>query len=142
MRAHLTHLPESTKKLIALIGLPVTLRLVDVYGGHTINLYNSESSLERMAETVGRDCAQKLLSHYGNDPFSVALCAKALTALRDADIRAEFDRLTTQQDLSGRAAVTHITRKFAPITDRTIWRILKKSDVAPEPVDTRQMCLI
>lgn len=142
VQTDLTHLPMGAQKLIALIGLPMTLRLVDVHGGHTINLYNSENSMERMAEVVGMDAAHKLLKFYGNAPFTVPLCHHALKAVRNAEILATFDRLTMQENQSARAAVTTITRLFTPyIHERTIWRILKTNGQV-KTVDPRQMSLI
>lgn len=136
------HLPKSAQNLIALIGLPSTLRLVDTHGGITVNLYNSETSLTRMGETVGRENAERLLKFYGNAPFTVPLCMHALKSVRNAEILAEFDRLTMKEKLSARASVMRITRRFTPhIHERTIWRILK---TPPEvkPADPRQMSLI
>lgn len=142
LSADLSYLPASAQKLIALIGLPLTLRLVDAYGGRTINLYNSENSLERMAETVGRDAAQKLLSFYRNDPFTVPLCSRALKLVRNCVIHAEFDGMTMKQGMSARASVAHITRLFTPyIHERTIWRVLKTTGEI-EAADPRQMSLI
>lgn len=142
MHADLPNLPMSAQKLIALIGLPATLRLVDAHGGCAINLYNSDNSLDRMAETVGRDAAMKLLKFYGNDPFTVPLCNRALKAVRNAEILAEFDRLTMEEGLSARTSVTRITRRFTPyIHERTIWRILK-APVNIKPADPRQMSLL
>jgi hypothetical protein len=142
MQTDLSHLPSSAQKLIALIGLPATLRLVDAHGGCALNLYHSENSLERMGETVGRDAAFKLLQFYGNAPFTIPLCHRALKAVRNAEILAEFDNLTMRDGLSARAAVARITRRFTPyIHERTIWRILKTTgDV--KVVDPRQMSLI
>lgn len=142
MQSDLSHLPESAQKLIALIGLPATLCLVDKFGGCTISLYGSDNSLEKMAEIIGRDAAMKLLKFYGVAPFTVPLCHRALKAVRNADILAEFDRLTLDEGLSARASVTRITRRFTPyLHERTIWRILKRS-TAIKPVDHRQMSLL
>jgi len=132
----------TAQKLVALVGLPLTLRLVDAYGGRAINLYNSDNSLDRMAELIGRDGAQKLLSFFGNAPFTVPLCKSALTVLRNRTILAEFDRLTIGEGLSARASVARITRMFTPhIHERTIWRVLKTTGEI-KAVDPRQMSLI
>lgn len=137
-----SHLPKSAQTLIALIGLPSTLRLVDEYGGNAVNLYNSETSLDRMGETVGRENAGKLLKFYGNTPFTVPLCMQALKSVRNAEILAEFDRLTMEEKLSARASVVRITRKFTPhIHERTVWRILKTT-LEPKKIDPRQLSLI
>ncbi len=136
------NLPKSAQNLIALIGLPSALRLVDTHGGCTLNLYNSETSIERMAATVGRANAQALLKFYGSTPFTVPMCMHALKAVRNAEILAEFDRLTMKEKLSARSAVMQITRRFTPhIHERTIWRILK-TPPGPKPTDERQLSLI
>lgn len=138
----LSHLPASAQKLIALIGLPATLRLVDAHGGHMITLYGSDTSLQKMAALIGQDAALKLLKFYGNAPFTVPLCHAALKAVRNATIHAEFDRLTIQENLSARESVLRITRLFTPyLHERTIWRILKRS-TAIRHVDSRQMTLL
>ena len=130
------------QKLIALIGLPLTLRLVDAHGGCTINLYNSEASMEKMAEIVGRDAALKLLKFYGNVPFTVPLCHQALKVVRNKEILAQFDRLTLVEKQSARSAVTSITRLFTPyLHERTIWRILKTNGEV-KAADPRQMSLL
>lgn len=142
METDLSHLPESAQRLIALIGLPATLCLVDKFGGCTITLYGSENSLQKMSDVIGREAAMKLLKLYGNAPFTVPLCHHALKAVRNADIIAEFDRLTMGEGMSARASVIKITRRFTPyLHERTIWRILKRS-TAPKQVDPRQMNLI
>lgn len=143
MQPDLSTLPASVQKLIALIGLPATLCLVDKFGGCIITLYDSENSLQRMADTIGQDAAIKLLKFYGNAPFTVPLCYRALKSVRNADVHAEFDRLTMEEKLSARAAVARITRRFTPyLHERTIWRILKRSSAPVKLDDPRQMNLI
>jgi hypothetical protein len=138
----LSHLPASAQKLVALIGLSATLRLVDLHGGHLINLYNSDTSLQRMGSVIGQDAAQALLKFYGNAPFTVPLCHSALKAVRNATIHAEFDRLTIDEGLSARESVIRITRLFTPhLHERTIWRVLKQSTTF-KVVDVRQMTLL
>lgn len=141
MQNNQDNLPKSVQRLIALIGLPLTVRLVSVWGGRTVTLYNGKGSLDRLTEIVGREAAQILLTYYGGSPFIIALCTDAIREVRNSEIRADFDRETMLEGLSGRASVINATVKFAPISDRTVWRILKKSG-APDPVDPRQMSLI
>lgn len=142
LQSDLSHLPMGAQKLIALIGLPLTLRLVDAYGGRTINLYNSEASLDKMASTVGHDAALKMLKFYGNVPFTVPLCHQALKVVRNREILAEFDRLTMTEKQSARTAVTNITRMFTPyLHERTIWRVLKTNGEI-KVTDPRQLSLI
>ena len=141
MQTDYSHLPPTAQKLIALIGLPLTLRLVMEFGGTTINLYNSENSLEGMGAIIGRQAAEKMLKFFGNDPFTVPLCTSALRTLRNKRVLAEFDRITLVEKRSARQAVQQITRLFTPgIHERTIWRILKTDGQVKAP-DSRQMGL-
>ena len=146
MPTDLSHLPLSAQKLVALIGLPATLRLVDQHGGCVVTLYNSDASLRAMIETIGQEPAQRLLKFYGSDPFTVPLCYRALKAVRNADIHAEFDRLTITEGLSARASVTKITRRYNPhLHERTVWRILKTSStirIVDNAIDSRQLSLL
>lgn len=143
MQTDLSHLPTTAQKLVAVIGLPCALRLLDAYGGRTVNLYNSENSMDKMAGLIGREAAEKLFKFYGNTPFTVPTCQRAMKLVRNKEVLAEFDKLTAGPDgLSARKAVAQITRRFTPyMHERTVWRILKTTGEPPK-VDSRQMTLI
>jgi len=80
MQNDLSHLPTTAQKLIDVIGVPLALRLVEACGGHTINMYNSDSSLEKMAVIVGREAAEKLFKFYGKCAIHrAALTSRAQT---------------------------------------------------------------
>ncbi|OON62303.1 hypothetical protein B0920_02155 [Massilia sp. KIM] len=137
----LSHLPGSVQKLIALIGLPLTLRMVEVFGGTTLYLYRSEACVQKLSSVVGAEAAQKIISFFGNTPVTIATCKNALVTLRNRDILARFDHLTMVEKLSARASVLQIVKDYTPpIHERTIWRVLKKTGQA-EPVDPRQQKL-
>lgn len=139
----LQHLPMTAQKLIMLVGVVNALRLIDAHGGTAINLYHSNTSLEKMAAIVGRDGAEKMLRFFGSDPFTVPTCRRAMIIVRNRQILREFDRLTMQEKFSARGAVAAITRQFTPhIHERTIWRILKTTGTEATTVDSRQMSLI
>ena len=138
----LSHLPGSVQKLIALIGLPLTLRMVDVFGGTTLYLYRSDACVEKLSAVVGAQAAQKIISFFGNTPVTIATCKNALVILRNRDILAKFDHLTLNEKMSARASVLEIVRDYTPhLHERTIWRVLKKTGQI-EPVDPRQMSLL
>lgn len=138
----LSHLPGSVQKLIALIGLPLTLRMVDVFGGTTLYLYRSDACVEKLSAVVGLDAAQKIIKFFGNTPVTIATCRNALVLIRNRDILATFDRLTLKEGKSARGAVQQIVLDYTPqLHERTIWRILKKTGQI-EPVDPRQMSLL
>lgn len=142
MDGDLSHLPGSVQKLIALIGLPLTLRMVDEFGGTTLYLYRSDACVEKLAAVVGAEAAQKIIRFFGNTPVTIATCKHSLVILRNRDILAAFDRLTLREGFSARRAVQQIALGYTPqLHERTIWRILKKTGQV-EPVDPRQMSLI
>lgn len=140
MEPDLSYLPTSVQKLVALIGVPLTLRIVDQFGGTTLHLYRSEACVSKLADVVGREGAQKIIGFFGNTPLTVATCGKALTLLRNRDILAMFDRLTMTEGLSARSAVSRIVRDFR-VHERSVWRILNTTG-EPKLVDERQLSLI
>lgn len=143
MQTDLSHLPTTAQKLVAVVGLPCALRLLDAYGGRTVNLYNSENSLEKMAALIGREASEKLLKFFGNAPFTVPTCQRAMKLVRNREVLAEFDKLTAGRNgVSARQAVAQITRRFTPyMHERTVWRILKTTGELPKS-DPRQMSLL
>lgn len=138
MAPYLSSLPDGAKDLVDLIGLPDMLRLVEVYGGCMVNLYSTDTSIDLMATTVGRENAEKLLRFYGVAPFTVPLCAGLRKAARNAEILAEFDRLTGKEGMSARVSIALISSRQIPkMHERTVWRILKTSPVVNTPTEGR-----
>lgn len=140
-----SHLPESAQRLVALIGLPATVLLVEKHGGKELTLYNRGDSVARIAATIGFDGAASLLHFFGSDPFTVPLCTHALRAVRNAKIHAEYDRLTIVDKWTGKASIHHIVDVFR-VGERQVKRILKQESHVPlvktKPVDPRQMNLL
>lgn len=142
MEPDFSYLPETAQRLVALIGLPATVLLVEKHGGKELALYGRGDSVARLAAMIGSAPADKLFAHFGSDPFCVPRCTAALRDLRNAKIHADYDRLTNVDGLSGRRAIHSIVDTFA-LTERQIWRILKvSSHPRKKPVDLRQMSLL
>jgi hypothetical protein len=144
MEPNVSHLPSSAQRLVALIGLPATVLLVERHGGKELKLYARGNSVADLAAIIGRAEADKLFDYFGSDPIGVPRCTAALRELRNSRIHADFDRLTGAQGLSGQRAIHHIVESFG-LTERQIWRILKTADVprlVKKPVDERQLSLI
>ena len=139
------HLPDGAQRLVAVIGLAATLRLVDRHGGKDLRLYNTGPSLALLVEAVGADAADKLLQYFGSDPFYVPKCKDALADVRNAKIHAEYDHMTQVEGRSGRDTIHRLAEKH-DVSARHVWRILKKSSNVPavrvKNLDTRQMSLI
>lgn len=149
VKLSLDHLPPLARDLVDLIGLPAMLRLVDAYGGKTIDLAKGKRTRglmqhQEIAERIGAVATKKLVGRYGGAPLSVPNCKRAVLAMRDADLQARFDELTTAGDYSARRAVMVLVDEFG-IGDSAIWRALKRESgtaaIDAKVVDTVQMGL-
>lgn len=141
MNPNVSHLPESAQRLVALIGLPAAVLLIERHGGKELALYVRGESVKRLAASIGDAATDALLRYFGSEPFNVPRCTSALKAVRNTNMQTEYDRLTTvERTHSGREAVHHLVEVYG-LTERQIWRILKTIPIMPE-VDHRQMSLI
>ncbi|MFC0695044.1 Mor transcription activator family protein [Paraburkholderia humisilvae] len=117
--------------LIRLIGLPASVRLVEQLGGTTFPVALRKSRLgeiryEALSEVVGSDAADAITIHFGGDSLYIPRCATALRELMHREIRRNFDVMTREH--SAIHTVTHLAVRYR-MSDRHIWRILKRSDV-------------
>jgi len=124
-------LPEVVQTIVSLIGMASTMKLVDELGGTTFPVALRRSRLgeiryEALAEVIGAEAADVLTKHFGGDMLYIPLCKTALRELMYREIRAEFDRITREH--SAIYAVVALVTKYR-LSDRQIWRILKKNDV-------------
>lgn len=147
MEHDVSHLPRSAQLLVALIGLPVTMLLVDKFGGKDVRLYKGGDSLARLANKIGAEAAGKLFDHFGSDQFNVPKCDDALKVVRNARIHAEYDRMTGAERRSDRDAVHRLVDAFG-LGERQVRRILKKPGghtpraARTASVDPRQLSLL
>ena len=83
-------LPYILQDLAGLIGLPLTMRLVEEYGG--IRLYIPKGEMadnHALVKLVGREAAEKLQREYGGEPhMDIPLALASVRAVRNAEIRA------------------------------------------------------
>ncbi|MTD32538.1 Mor transcription activator family protein [Paludibacterium denitrificans] len=135
-------LPENARELVRLISLPMTMKLVDLLGGTHFPIPKTARQegqyFSALAEVVGVDAARTLTKHYGNTRLYVPKCAAALRALRDAEIRADYDRHC--RELGHNATVNNILVPKFKLCDRRIEEILSKADeLLPENVPQGQL---
>lgn len=81
-----------------------------------------------LAEIVGDEAMAKLAERWGGDVIEIPTCKAARDELRARAIRAEFDRLTCAEGMSGKQAIYEIGLQFAPITSRAVELICGKVD--------------
>ncbi|MDO8933549.1 MAG: Mor transcription activator family protein [Rhodocyclaceae bacterium] len=145
MKLSLDHLPRTARDLVELLGLPATLRLVESYGGKTIDVAKGKrargiAQILEISERIGAIAAQKLAGRYGGAPLPVPSCKRAVLAMRDAALQARFDELTGA-GRSARSTVAMLVDEFG-IGDSAIWRALKRpagaAAVLAKAVDSQQ----
>lgn len=128
-------LPETVQLIAGLIGLPKTVKLVEVLGGTTFPVSKNQTRMgeiryQALVEVVGVDAADTLTRHFGGDALYVPRCAEALRYLRDRAICEEFD--VESRKVGSNAAVNNLALKYK-LTDRWIWEILKSTDCSESP---------
>lgn len=89
--SHIDLLPPVLQDMVALIGLPLTMKLVEVYGGTRLFVPKREVAGDHyLAILLGIEAANKLVAHYGGEEhFDIPLALRALKAVRNSQIRAE-----------------------------------------------------
>ena len=80
---------------------------------------------EKLVQIIGREQATKLIGRYGGTTLYIPTCRQAFVDTRDRNINLERDELA-REGLSERALVSVLAVRHG-LSDRQIWRILKKS---------------
>lgn len=124
-------LPESVLSIITVIGLTETLELVRNLKGTTYPLRegrtrNSEARLAYLEEIIGGQALEKLVIAMAPCDLFIPRCERAIMELRDRMIRRQFE-----EQLAAGAPAYEAANDLAlayNMTDRQIWRIVKKID--------------
>lgn len=121
---------QGINELIELIGLPATLELVRAKGGTSFVVplgitRRGQEQREKLVQIVGREQATRLIGRYGGTTLYVPSCRQAFVDTRNGNINRERDELS-RKGLSERALVAVLALRHG-LSDRQIWRILKKS---------------
>ena len=112
---------QGVNELVELIGLPAAIELIRALG---ITLRGQEQR-EKLVQIIGREQATKLIGRYGGTTLYIPTCRQAFVDTRDRNINLERDELA-REGLSERALVSVLAVRHG-LSDRQIWRILKKS---------------
>jgi Mor family transcriptional regulator len=105
-------LPKVLQEFVRLIGLQATMLLVERFGGLRIYIPLNPAPDHHFAQLIGFDNLVKLSQIYGReDHFELPKAKRALTALRDAKIKAEHGPKSIRQlAMEHRLTERHITR--------------------------------
>lgn len=86
-------LPPLLQEFVRLIGLQATMAMVKRYGGVRIYIPANPKPDHQLVQVVGWDNLVKLSEAFGAQPhFQLPKAKAALLAIRDARIRAEYQR--------------------------------------------------
>jgi hypothetical protein len=105
-------LPKVLQEFVRLIGLPATMLLVERFGGLRIYVPLNPSPDHQFAQIIGLENLQKLSQIYGReDHFELPKAERALKALRNAKIKAEYGPKSVRE-LASEHGLTerHVTR--------------------------------
>lgn len=83
-------LPPILQDVVALIGLPHTMKLVEKHGGTRLFVPKREVDGDHaLVRLLGHHAAHKLIEHFGGEEhFDIPLAWRAIKAVRNAQIRA------------------------------------------------------
>jgi Mor family transcriptional regulator len=129
-------LPDSIHEVAAAIGMPATLRLVERFGGTTLQMRMGanrlgRAALDALSQQIGHDETQKLALLAGGEPLYIPRCHVAVRRLRDLAICSAFEA-SVRSGTTANFAVTELALKYK-LTDRWVWRILKETPIHVEP---------
>lgn len=118
-------LPATIQTIVAHIGHADAMAMVQALGGREFRFPCSKTSdnWEYLVEIVGIKSADKLFEVFRGTDVYIALCSNALRADRDRRMITRYDELLRNR-YSSRAAVNIIVGEFAPISDRTVKKIV------------------
>ncbi len=131
-------LPESVKTCIGLIGLTKSVRLIHAWGGTTFPVGKNKRKggqirFAALAEVVGVEAAEILTRHYSGEVIAIPRCWRAMLALRNQKMRAEFDDITATE--TAIHAVSTLARRYE-MTERRVWEILNQIDLPESRQET------
>lgn len=128
--AALMQADSTVQLLIRLVGEKAAVRLMDVkkLGGRRFRFPKSETrlgaqSFAYLAEIVGMDKAQVLCRHFGGDDVYIP-------KMTQMHILTQHRRIVTAYNNG--TSINELVREFG-LSDRHIWRVLKKTDMTVTP---------
>ena len=126
--------PEAVQFLINLIGEDGTFSLIQHYGGSTLRIPRGDTIVGRtkidlLAQKIGKQEVHNIVQTFGGTCIYIPNCKKLLTAKQHAKISQDRDKLAAK-GISERQLVSDLARRYK-LSDRHIWRILKKSYTIP-----------
>ena len=122
----LEHLPDSVHELISIIGVPLTMVIIEHYAGRELSIPTAPHLSPRLIEQIGFDAVKKISAHYQGGKIDVPRCVSAMRAMRDQAIYADRE--------SG-ATIWMLANKYN-FTERGIRKALARYRCETDPEST------
>ncbi|MXR36694.1 Mor transcription activator family protein [Craterilacuibacter sinensis] len=118
-------MPASAIELALHLGRFNAASIINALGGCSIKVpvINSEIYSGYLKDAIDDAALERMMKAYGGSILYIPTCKKTTRWKRDTCIRIKFDELTKK--ISGNNAVFILSIEFK-ISDREIWRIIKK----------------
>ncbi|WP_140921514.1 Mor transcription activator family protein [Limnobaculum xujianqingii] len=122
-------LPGNIQEAAEIIGYPATLKLVEKLGGITFPFSKGvgafgKTRIALLVQAIGKDHADKLMSHFGGEDFYIPRCAEALREHRNRQFLSAFDDMKNAGE-SASMSLTILCPQFG-FSDRFAWELLSK----------------
>lgn len=134
-------LPAVPSEFVQLIGLGPALAMFSEFGGMEWRFSKSDNGFGRgagkfdeMAAVIGKKNALLLADRFGCEPVYISRCHRAMNALRNRQIIADFDALS--KTLSSRETCNRLAKRYRT-SQRSIEKIVngkpQNSRAKPQP---------
>ncbi|WP_449543628.1 Mor transcription activator family protein [Enterobacter ludwigii] len=123
-------LPPVVRDILALIGFPATIKLLEVLGGTTFTIgkglkESGCSRMELLASTIGQDNATRMSQHFGGDVLYIPRCERAIKELRNRKLVADVAKLRSEGK-SMPWIMTELCPQYG-ISDRLAYLIIERT---------------
>ncbi len=114
----LSLMPEGLREIASVVSLEAAIKLVDAFGGTTLQPPTTEKFRRELYRAIGRENADKLCERYGGGQLYVAGAGAMERSLRNRNIVALYGQGTSRKELA---------RGYG-LTERAITKILNRCD--------------
>ncbi|HDR9035972.1 TPA: hypothetical protein QDB40_006735 [Burkholderia vietnamiensis] len=121
-------MPEQARHLCSVLGPESAIQLLNEFGGQIIHIPKKATNftsptLARIAVTFGESVIDMLAKEFGGEHLYLPMLTDAIRKMRDRTICRDFERMLRSR--TANEAVATLARRHK-ISDRQVWRILKK----------------
>lgn len=117
------YLPPIIKEMIDVMGLELTEKLVENFGGTTFSFSSENVYYQRLKEKLGENNAARFYHYFQCEKIYIPQCKRALQELKKFRFYRDFCYLTDTEGKSARIAMIELCPKYK-ISDRYGWKII------------------